>query len=100
MVTPPAARPHLPLRPLWICRTCAATWPCATARLTLRHEYGKDLVALRIYLCAQLHDAAADLHKLHPQHGPDPKTLFDRFLAWTPRNSPPAMNSDQDDGVG
>ncbi len=80
-----AARPHLPLRPLWLCRVCAAPWPCATARLTLIAEYAHDRIALSVYLCAVLHEAAADLDRLDPDEGPTPAALFARFLAWVPR---------------
>ncbi|MEV0806938.1 hypothetical protein [Micromonospora sp. NPDC050200] len=81
-------RPHLPLRPLWLCRVCAAPWPCATARLALVAEYAHDRVALSVYLCTVLYDAAADLHRLHPHDGPDPAALFARFLGWVPRTGP------------
>ncbi|MEO3781362.1 hypothetical protein ABGB16_32145 [Micromonospora sp. B11E3] len=80
MVSPP--RPHLPIRPLWLCRACAAPWPCATARLTLLHEYARDRVALLVYLGGQLHDAADELYRLNPHDGPEPAQLFDRFLGW------------------
>lgn len=76
------ARPRLPLRPLWLCRVCAAPWPCATARLTLVREYAGDHVALAIYLCTVLHEATADLYRLHPDDAPGPAALFDRFLGW------------------
>ncbi|MGV9216142.1 hypothetical protein ACTFTM_30190 [Micromonospora sp. RB23] len=83
-------RPHLPLRPLWLCRVCAAPWPCPEARLALRQEYAHDRIALSIYLCTVLHDAVADLYRLNPHDGPDPKALYTRFLAWaTPRGDPP-----------
>ncbi|KUJ46635.1 MULTISPECIES: hypothetical protein [Micromonospora] len=81
----PVTRPHLPLRPLWLCRACAAPWPCATARLTLIAEYAHDRIALSVYLCAVLHEAAADLYRLDPDEGPTPAALFARFLAWVPR---------------
>ncbi|MFG1954740.1 hypothetical protein [Micromonospora sp. NPDC048830] len=80
MVTPP--RPHLPIHPLWLCRACAAPWPCATARLTLLREYAHDRVALLVHLGGQLHDAADDLYRLNPHDGPEPRHLFDRFLGW------------------
>ncbi|MER5458185.1 hypothetical protein ABT008_25765 [Micromonospora sp. NPDC002389] len=85
-VTP--VRPHLALRPLWLCRVCAAPWPCATARLALVAEYAHDRVALSVYLCAVLHDATADLYRLNPHDGPTPAALFARFLAWVPRGQP------------
>ena len=82
-------RPHLPLRPLWLCRVCAGPWPCPVARLTLRQEYAHDRIALSIYLCTVLHDAAADLYRLNPQDGPDPAALYARFLGWAaPRGDP------------
>ncbi|MGW5556704.1 hypothetical protein ACWER9_05695 [Micromonospora sp. NPDC003944] len=76
-------RQHLPRRPSWLCRVCAAAWPCALARMLLRVEYGTDRVALSIYMASQLFDATADLLTLNPEPGPDPRELFDRFLAWT-----------------
>lgn len=69
------------MRPLWICRTCASPWPCATARLTLTAEYA-DRVALCIYLAGMLHSAIDDLYRLNPPASPDPTGLFDRFLGW------------------
>ena len=86
VTTPPLQeRQHLPLRPLWICRICAAPWPCAPARLRLWHEYAHDRVSLSIYLSTVLHEAAADLYRLAPNPGPDPADLFARFLGWTRR---------------
>ncbi|MGC1211164.1 MAG: hypothetical protein WA890_07880 [Micromonospora sp.] len=73
---------HLALRPLWLCRACAAPWPCATARLTLLRECAHDRIALLVYLGGLLHDAAADLHTLNPHDGPPPHQLFARFLGW------------------
>ncbi|RKN38872.1 hypothetical protein [Micromonospora endolithica] len=81
----PVPAAHTALRPLWLCRACAAPWPCATARLTLCREYAHDPVALRVYLCTLLYDAAADLYRLNPYDGPDPKDLFNRFLGWVAR---------------
>ncbi|MEV0723265.1 hypothetical protein AB0I37_10880 [Micromonospora purpureochromogenes] len=89
MVSPP--RPHLPIRPLWLCRVCAAPWPCATARLTLLREYAHDRVALLVYLGGLLHDAAGQLHTLNPHDAPEPAQLFDRFLGWALRR--PAADS-------
>ncbi|NJP33528.1 hypothetical protein HCJ94_16435 [Micromonospora sp. HSS6-12] len=76
------ARPHTPLRPLWLCRACAGPWPCGSARVTLLREYAHDRVALLIHLGGLLHDAAGQLHTLNPHDGPDPAQLFDRFLGW------------------
>ncbi|RIV32656.1 hypothetical protein [Micromonospora radicis] len=80
-------------RPLWLCRVCAAPWPCATARLALVAEYAHDRVALSVYLCTVLHDATADLCRLNPADRPDPATLFARFLAWVPRGHPAVTRS-------
>ncbi|WP_281934849.1 hypothetical protein [Micromonospora sp. AKA38] len=80
-----AVRPHLPSRPLWLCRVCAAPWPCQPARLLLLMEYRRDRVSLSIYMAGCLFDATADLLALTPNPGPDPAALFDRFLAWTAR---------------
>ncbi|MEV7331602.1 hypothetical protein [Micromonospora sp. NPDC093244] len=78
-----AVRPHLPMRPLWLCKVCAAAWPCPPARMLLRIEYRADRVALSVYMASQLFDATADLCRLHPNPTPDPQELFARFLAWT-----------------
>ncbi|MFC8846529.1 MULTISPECIES: hypothetical protein [unclassified Micromonospora] len=78
----PPPTPHTALQPLWLCRACAAPWPCAVARLTLRREYTHDRVGLHVYLCAVLHEATADLYRLRPHDGLDPRALFDRFLGW------------------
>ncbi len=71
------------MRPLWLCRVCAAAWPCPPARLLLTLEYRRDRVALSVYLASQLFDATADLIKLNPNPALTPVELFDRFLAWT-----------------
>ncbi|MDG4761641.1 hypothetical protein [Micromonospora sp. WMMD710] len=48
-----------------------------------------DRIALSIYLCTVLHDAAADLYRLNPHDGPDPAALYARFLGWAaPRGDP------------
>jgi hypothetical protein len=36
-------------------------WPCPTARLKLKAEYGDNRAALYIYLCGQLHVAIEDV---------------------------------------
>ncbi|WFE38472.1 hypothetical protein [Micromonospora sp. WMMD998] len=74
-------RPHLPMRPRWLCRVCAGPWPCQPARLLLLMDYRRDRVALSIYMAACLFDATADL--LH--QNPEPQDLFDRFLGWAAR---------------
>ncbi|MCZ7438706.1 hypothetical protein O7598_20005 [Micromonospora sp. WMMC241] len=84
-----AVRPHTPSRPLWLCRVCAAPWPCQPSRLLLLREYRHDRVGLSIYMAGCLFDATADLLTLNPNPGPSPKDLFDRFVAWTARESRP-----------
>ena len=75
-------RPHLPHRPLWICRRCAQPWPCGQARLDLLHELAADPIYLRIYLASQMHEALRDLHALTPYEMPTPAEVWNRFLAW------------------
>jgi hypothetical protein len=79
---PAAVRPHLPLRPLWLCRICGTPWPCGIARLSLKGEYGDDRAGLSVYLCSLMHEAIADLCRLNPTDPPDPHAVFDRFIAW------------------
>ncbi len=73
---------HTPLRPLWLCRACAAPWPCGSARVTLLREHAQDRVALLVYLGGLLHGAADELHTFNPHGGPEPGQLCDRFLGW------------------
>ncbi|WP_428964362.1 hypothetical protein [Micromonospora fluostatini] len=79
----PDLRPgrHAPLRPLWLCRSCA------TARLALTSEYHGDRIALIIYLSLQLAEADEHLHALNPAEAPAPGHLFDRFVGWARRNT-------------
>ncbi|MGI5211675.1 hypothetical protein [Plantactinospora sp. CA-290183] len=79
---------HLPQRPTWLCRTCAVDWPCLTARSLLTIEYANDPTALHIYLATMLYDAIDDLHRLHPNPGPDPAGLHARFLGWAGERRP------------
>jgi hypothetical protein len=76
------ATPHLPRRPIWLCRACVQEWPCPTARTDLVTEYVDDTVALYVYLAGMLFDAITDLHRLNPEPGPDPTRMYDRFLGW------------------
>jgi hypothetical protein len=74
------ARPHVPLRPIWLCRACGHPWPCGEARLSLLVEYRGNRVALLIYL-AVLHDEATEhLARLSPDE--PPPDLTERFLTW------------------
>jgi hypothetical protein len=68
---------------MWCCRACVDPWPCATARLLLRAEYGGDRLSLTGYLCGHLHQAMLDLYRLNPDTAPEPQAMFDRFVAWS-----------------
>jgi hypothetical protein len=74
-------RRHRPLRPTWLCRACAAQWPCQPAKLVLLHDFADDRIGLSVYGCSMLHEAINDLLRLDAV--PDPAILFDRFVAWT-----------------
>ncbi|MGC4757478.1 hypothetical protein [Micromonospora trifolii] len=82
-----AVRPHLPMRPLWLCRMCAAPWPCQPARLLLVIEYQRDRVGLSIYMAGLLFEATADLIKLNPNPAPSPADMFARFVGWIARRA-------------
>ncbi|MGI5145155.1 hypothetical protein ACQEVC_01945 [Plantactinospora sp. CA-294935] len=75
-------RPHVPQRPIWLCRSCATEWPCLTARSRLAIEYARNPTALLVYLATMLHSAIDDLYRLNPHPGPDPARMYARFLAW------------------
>ncbi|MCX4474701.1 flavin reductase [Micromonospora sp. NBC_01655] len=75
-----AARPHLPVRPIWLCRVCGHPWPCGMARLSLLTEYRGNRTALLIYLATLKVEAATQLAALTP--GAPPIDLTDRFLSW------------------
>ncbi|MFC8848810.1 MULTISPECIES: flavin reductase [unclassified Micromonospora] len=74
------ARPHLPVRPIWLCRACGHPWPCGAARLTLLVEYRGNRTALLIYLATLQEEATAQLTELTP--ATPPVNLTDRFLSW------------------
>lgn len=83
MITfPYRVHPHVPLRPLWICRSCAGPWPCAVARLMLKCEYDADRPELSVFMTTVLHAATEELTKL-TDPGPRPAELFTRFVEWT-----------------
>lgn len=75
-----AARPHLPMRPLWRCRACGAEWPCQPARLALLVEYREDRTALLVYLSTLMAEAGAQLAQLNGNA--PPADLAERFLSW------------------
>mgnify|MGYP006218221885 CR=1 FL=1 len=82
-------RRHQPLRPTWLCRSCAAPWPCQPARLVLLRDFAGDQIGLSVYGCSMMHLAVNDLLRLDAV--PDPAALFARFLSWTrppPRQAP------------
>ncbi|WSA89717.1 hypothetical protein OIE47_06735 [Micromonospora sp. NBC_01796] len=93
-----ARRKHLPLRPIWLCRTCGQPWPCGRAKLDLLAEYEGSRVGLCLYLATLLCDAIDDLHKLNPGTTGSGAGLFDRFLGWPRVPHPPAPN-DHDDPI-
>ncbi len=73
---------HLPRRPTWLCRTCSVEWPCQIARSLLPLDHDNNQIALYRFLGTQFSDAAIDLYQLHPNPGPDPRELYERFLGW------------------
>lgn len=79
--------PHVPLRPLWICRCDAQPWPCAESRLALTREYAGNQVTLCVYLGMSLAEAMRDLHLLDPAGAPEPAALANRFLGWVSDSS-------------
>ncbi|CCH16048.1 hypothetical protein [Micromonospora lupini] len=82
---PPIAVGHAPVRPIWVCRRGCGTWPCPSARLTLRAAYDDDLVGLAVEMAGYLFDATGDLVRLNPDDMPGPEALFTRFVGWTRR---------------
>ena len=77
-------RPHLPQRPLWLCRVEAHPWPCAEARLRLARQCRRDRVALCLYLGQVWVDMVSDLYRLHPDTAPEPGALAERVFGWLP----------------
>ncbi|SCF02898.1 hypothetical protein GA0070558_12179 [Micromonospora haikouensis] len=73
-------RPHLPVRPIWLCRACGHPWPCGTARLSLLTEYRGNRMALLIHLATLKVEAEEQLARLTP--GATPAELTERFLSW------------------
>ncbi|MFG1799361.1 hypothetical protein ACGFI4_04190 [Micromonospora carbonacea] len=77
-------RPHLPMRPAWLCRSCAAPWPCQPARLALTTEFEGHSVALAFYLASSMYEAMDDTLRLGGL--PDTAALHARFLGWATRS--------------
>ncbi|WP_201753835.1 hypothetical protein [Micromonospora rubida] len=82
------SRPHLPMRPAWLCRSCAAPWPCSTAQLCLVTEFHGHSTALAFYLAASMYEAMDDMYRLGAR--PAPGVLHARFLGWLSRARCPA----------
>lgn len=68
---------HNPGRPSWDCRACGQPWPCAPAREAMSSEFKNFPTVLRIYLVAQMTDAARDVSGIQPPE------LYARFLDWS-----------------
>jgi hypothetical protein len=81
---PHRLRAHAPLRPMWICPTCAGPWPCATARLYLKAEYCERRADLPVFMAQVMHDAIVDLNRINPAEL-DLANVFNRFIGWTQR---------------
>ncbi|WP_431728930.1 hypothetical protein [Verrucosispora sp. TAA-831] len=80
------SRPHLPMRPLWLCRRCGQPWPCGAAKVALLAGYRDSPVSLFLCLASCLHDAIDDLRQLHPHDTGGTADVFDRFLGWPTRH--------------
>ncbi|MFI5924584.1 hypothetical protein ACIA3K_01260 [Micromonospora sp. NPDC051543] len=74
------SRPHLPMRPAWLCRNCAAAWPCSRAQLDLVAEFYGHSLALALYLTSCMNEAIHDLYGLGGR--PDLALMHARFLGW------------------
>ncbi|MFC8850037.1 MULTISPECIES: hypothetical protein [unclassified Micromonospora] len=79
---PPAAREHLPARPIWLCRACGGPWPCSPARRRLLHEYADAPVTLAVHLAGLMLEAGEQLNRAYPYTAPSPEALHRRFLGW------------------
>ncbi|MFG2052332.1 hypothetical protein ACGFIW_33480 [Micromonospora sp. NPDC048935] len=86
-------RPHLPMRPAWLCRNCAAPWPCGPARLDLAAEFYGHSIALAFYLAASMHEAIDDAYGLGLC--PDLPAMHARFLGWLSRARRPERHTTQ-----
>ncbi|MET8119983.1 hypothetical protein [Micromonospora sp. NPDC005189] len=75
-----SCRPHLPMRPAWLCRDCAAPWPCSRAQLDLVAEFYGHSLALAFYLASCMNEAIHDLLSLGGR--PDLAKMHVRFLGW------------------
>lgn len=73
---------HVWVSPRWLCRACAAPWPCQPAKLRLRIEYDGDPVGLTVYLSGLMHQAAGDL-----RGDPAAPELYRRFVGWARRGA-------------
>lgn len=74
------ARPHLPMRPAYLCCACGAPWPCSPAKLALLAEYHGNRLSLVFYLVVAMRELVSDTLALGRQ--PDLARLHRRFLGW------------------
>lgn len=94
----PMPRRHLPMRPAWLCRVCAAQWPCPSARLGLRTEFHGHGVALAFYLAAAMRDAMDDTYRIGGR--PDRAAMHARFLGWLTPTHPHGTERHRPPGAG
>lgn len=73
-------RPHLPMRPVGLCRACAAPWPCSPAQLALLGEFSGQPLSLSVYLAAAMTDAITDSVALGVSV--DLPAMHARYLGW------------------
>ncbi|GAA3736097.1 hypothetical protein GCM10022225_18530 [Plantactinospora mayteni] len=78
----------MPIRPIWLCRSCGAPWPCGPARLSLIDEFRNEPSGLSVHLAGALFEAIKDLYNLNFPPGPDMVALFMRFVGWATRAKP------------
>jgi hypothetical protein len=74
---------HAPVRPSWTCpdhpnHTEPVPWPCEFARTNLLAEFGRNTIALHLYLMCLMVEAVDDLSDADLPSS----ILFDRFLGW------------------
>jgi hypothetical protein len=79
--------PHVPLRPLFICKIDAQPWPCADARLGLVTGFRDRRISRCLFLGAMFIDCMNDLYKLNPDTAPQPAALYARFFGWLPKET-------------
>ncbi len=70
--------------PIWICEADARLWPCLEARRLLIAQFHDDPMGLVVFMYEMATDAAHDFHALSAETMPGARTLYERFVAWTP----------------